>query len=249
LILKYIECDYMVIEQKDEDFYFDFEGGFYRFFLRIYLENNKVGRFLMKISNYNEFIDRVNELGFMTLSDVLPGLPSLSGETKKSNWHTGDYESDPWCWKDRVAKEKKLAYGCILGGHKGFVSPKMYLFFYYAYHPTETIKELWTAGKLCRTTWDLWNLFEERSLLSTSDIRHLMGITIKNGGSNISKDGEPYGWPACVYDKVVDWIPTNWFDDKEKFKPEEAREKILEKGMVIGNNFSRKQLAKKLKLG
>lgn len=227
----------------------------------------------MKITNYKEFVERVNELGFMTLSDVLPGLPSLSAETNKSNWHTGNYESDPWCWKDRVAKEKKLAYGCILGGHKGFISARMYSLFYNAYHSTESMGELWSTGKLSRTTWDLWNLFEENSLLSTSDIRRLMGVTAKNGGSRvdrsikelqsyfyitvvgsrrkINKDGEPYGWPASVYDKVVNWIPPDWLKEQIKIQPDETCEKILDKGMAIaiGEQFSRKQLAKKLKIG
>ena len=70
------------------------------------------------INNYNEFLNRVNELGFMALSNIFPGFPALSEETPKEIWHTGDYNTDPWCWKDRAAQEKQLAFGCILGGNK-----------------------------------------------------------------------------------------------------------------------------------
>ena len=89
------------------------------------------------LNTYDEFIARVEALGFMALSPLVPGLPSLGGETAESQWHTG-LDSDPWRWKDRAAEEKRLAYGCILGGHKGFVTRRMYPIFYAAFHPTSS---------------------------------------------------------------------------------------------------------------
>jgi hypothetical protein len=113
----------------------------------------------------------------MTLTNILTGLPSLSSEAPKDSWHTGNPETDPWCWKDRAAEEKRLAYGCILGGHKGFVSPRMYSIFYTAYHPEELMEERRESGQISQTIWQLWQLFEEKTLLSTSDIRKEMGVT------------------------------------------------------------------------
>jgi hypothetical protein len=84
------------------------------------------GEVLMILKIYEDFINRVNKLGFMAFSPILPGLPSLPEETEPGQWHTGDPETDPWRWKDRAAEEKKLAFGCVLGGHKGFISEKMY---------------------------------------------------------------------------------------------------------------------------
>lgn len=59
----------------------------------------------------------------------------------EENWHTGDPDTDPWCWKDKVAEEKQIAFGCILGGYKGFVSARMYSVFYTAFHPKEHMEE------------------------------------------------------------------------------------------------------------
>ncbi len=81
------------------------------------------------LMTYEDFLDRVETLGFMAFSPLLPGLPSLGGETPENLWHTGQ-DTDPWRWKDRAAEEKRLAYGCILGGHKGFISQRMYPVFY-----------------------------------------------------------------------------------------------------------------------
>ena len=49
------------------------------------------------LTAYEDFLARVESLGFMTLSPLLPGLPSLSDETTESLWHTG-LDTDPWCW-------------------------------------------------------------------------------------------------------------------------------------------------------
>lgn len=218
------------------------------------------------LKKYEEFLDRVDELGFMPLSSLIPGLPSLSEETSEENWHTGDPETDPWRWKDRAAEEKRLAFGCILGGHKGFVSARMYSLFYQAFHPQEDMEERRASGQVSQTTWQLWQLFEEKTLLNTSDIRREMGVTLKKGGSKVDKAiseqqqyyyitvagsrrktdkyGQPYGWAANVYDKVENWVPEEWLKLNSGLSVEEARGRILDKGITIGKNINRNELIK-----
>jgi hypothetical protein len=48
------------------------------------------------LTTYADFLARVEALGFMALSQILPGLPSLGGETAENLWHTG-LDTDPWC--------------------------------------------------------------------------------------------------------------------------------------------------------
>ncbi len=211
------------------------------------------------LKSYEDFIKRVDELGFMSLSDILPGLPSLSEETPEENWHTGDPDIDPWRWKDRAAEEKRLAFGCILGGNKGFIAPRMYSIFYKAYHPEEHMEERREEGQVSQTVWQLWQLFEEKTLLNTSEIRQELGVTLKKGGSRADKAiselqqlfyitvagsrrktdkyGQPYGWPANVYDRVLNWAPREWMELNTGLSREEARELILENATVIGRNI------------
>ena len=208
------------------------------------------------LTSYSDFIERVNELGFMLLSDILPGFPSLGAETRAADWHTGDAETDPWCWKDRAADEKRLAYGCILGGHKGFVSARMYAYFYAACHPAEPMPERWAGGTLKQTTWQLWQVFEQKRLLNTSEVRAVMGVSAKNGAGRVdaaiqelqagyylttagvrrkvAKSGQPYGWPNTVFDRVRDWAPAEWLREAPLLRPREAWEVILETGIEIG---------------
>ncbi|HHV60646.1 MAG TPA: hypothetical protein GXX49_10250 [Clostridiaceae bacterium] len=223
---------------------------------------------MIQLRKYEDFVNRVNELGFMALSDILTGFPSLSGETPKGCWHSGDPETDPWCWKDRVAEEKQLAFGCILGGHKGFISPRMYSIFFTAFHPEESMEERRESGCVSQTVWQLWQLFERKTMLNTSEIRREMGVTLKKGGSKVDKAiqelqkhfyitvagnrrktdkyGKPYGWASNVYDKVENWAPREWMQNNTGLSCEEARERILDIGIAIGKNINRKELARVL---
>jgi hypothetical protein len=186
----------------------------------------------VKLLRYQDFLDRVEELGFMAFSGIVDGLPSLTGETPRNIWHTGDPETDPWRWKDRAAEEKRLAFGCVLGGNKGFIAPKLYPAFLAACRPSEHMEERRYGGLVNQTLWDLWKLFEERKVLDTSEIRSCMGVAGKKGGSRvdsaivelqrlfqitvagsrqkINRDCQPYGWHINVYERVEDWMPSEW---------------------------------------
>lgn len=223
---------------------------------------------MILLKRYEDFLDRVDQLGFMALSNILPGFPSLTEETSKEIWHTGDPDTDPWCWKDRASEEKQIAFGCILSGHKGFVSSRMYSLFYKTFHPQESMEERRASGQVGQTVWRLWLLFEEKTLLNTSDLRREMGVSLKKGGSEIDraikelqrefhvtiagsrrktdKYGRPYGWPANVYDKVENWVPNEWMMLNIDLSCEEARERILDNGTAISKNITRSELAKVL---
>jgi len=219
------------------------------------------------LTKYEDFIARVELLGFMAMSHFLPGLPSLGEETTKNLWHTG-LDTDPWCWKDRVAEEKRLAYGCILGGYKGFVTQRMYPIFYTAFHPPLSMPERWASGTVSQTIWRLWQLFEEKGRLNISQVRKIMRLSRKQGAHTVdaaiqqlqheyyitvdgnerkvSAKGEFYGWPVNRYCRVVDWAPAGWLDSAKDWSPEEARELILDDGVAISNGVNRQDLARKL---
>jgi len=217
------------------------------------------------LTQYPQFIARVEELGFMTLSRVLPGLPSLVEETPPSIWYTGDPQTDPWGWKDRAAAEKRLAYGCVIGGHKGFIAPRLYPLFYAACHPDALLDERWLAGELNQTIWQLWQLFEKKGGQDTSQVRKGMGVTASHGAGRvdsalrqlqrefyltvtgsrrkIGKDGQPYGWAASTFAPVLGWVPPDWVSIPSSLDQPTAREEILALGQQMVGGVSRAGLA------
>jgi hypothetical protein len=221
------------------------------------------------LTTYEDFVARTESLGFMPLSTLLPGMPSLGGETAESQWHTG-LDTDPWRWKDRAAEEKRLAYGCILGGHKGFVTQRMYPIFYAAYHPPLSMLERWASGTVSQNAWRLWQLFEEQSRINISQIRQAMNasgkqsasavdaavqqlqreyyITVDGNERKVSAKGELYGWPVNRYCRVADWAPEGWLESAKDWSAQEARELILDDGVAMAEGVKRQVLAKKLAL-
>ncbi len=224
---------------------------------------------IVMLTNYEDFVARVESLGFLALSPSLPGLPSLGSETPENSWHTG-LDTDPWRWKDRAAEEKRLAYGCILGGHKGFIARHMYPIFYAAFHPISSMPERWSTGIVNQRTWLLWQLFEKEGTLNISQVRQRLGVSRKQGASaidasirqlqheyyitvdgndrKVSSKGEFYGWPVIRYSRVVDWAPTDWLDSAKDWSAVEARELILDDGIAMSDGVNRRDLAKKLAL-
>jgi len=209
---------------------------------------------MQPLTIYQDFVDQVNELGFLPMSGLTPGLPSLGDLTPDGNWHTGDPDTDPWQWKDRAAREKKLAYGCILNGQKGFVSGQLYAAFYTAFHPPEPMPVRWAEGLVDRTTWSLWNLFEKQSVVNTFEAHRMLAgnsssasridsrlqalqaayyITGAGNARKVSRAGQGYGWPAMRYQRVLDWAPEGWLTDAPGMRVNEAWEIILDAGLAI----------------
>jgi hypothetical protein len=215
---------------------------------------------------YSEFLTCIEHLGFLPFSHLLSGLPSLSSFTSNTQWHTGDPETDPWRWKDRAAAEKSLAYGCILGGHKGFIAPRLYGLFYLAFHPTPAFIDRWEAGEVNHTTWQVWNLFEKQTILDTGQIRKKLGVTASNGASRvdlsvrelqrdfylcvtgsrrkIGKNGQEYGWAINTLTRIENWIPNEWLTIPTNLDQVSAREQVLDLGMRSGENLERSELAR-----
>lgn len=226
------------------------------------------GSRMAKLCTYEDFLERVDELGFMAFSNILEGLPSLVSETPEGIWHTGDTETDPWRWKDRAAEEKRLAFGCILGGNKGFVSARLYPVFYAACHPGQSMEERRYNGLVSQTAWELWRLSEDRNALDTGEIRRLMNVSKKKGAGRVDaaiselqqyfyitvagsrqktdKSGMPYGWHVNVYEKVKSWAPASWLESSHAIKGEDAVEEILDIGEANGNGIDRSKLKKVL---
>lgn len=221
-----------------------------------------------RVKFYTGFLELVENLGFMPFSPILDGLPSLPEYTIQKNWFTDDPDIDPWLWKYRASQEKKLAFGNILGGQKGFISSRMYPVFYNGFHPHESFEERWVEGLISVTTRKLWQLFDNYGKLSTSDMKRALHVSLKKGGSRLDasikelqrdfyitvdgstlktdKQGKKYGWYENIYSPVLDWAPAEWRVTESGFRREEAQREILYAALAINDQLDRNKLAKKL---
>jgi len=189
---------------------------------------------------YNDFIEKMNEIGFAP--------PQTDFNIPDSQMWTGDPELDPWIWKDRAVQDKKLAYGSFYNGKKGYIAPRFYSIFIDAFKPRKTIEERHESGKLGQYEWKFWQLLkEENRALGTHEYRKLIGVTADKGRSALDaavvrlqmtfdiatignvdmldKNGKPYN-QSVGYDKVENWVPQEWLTMNPRIEHEEALEAI-----------------------
>ena len=219
------------------------------------------------LKTYSDFLAYAETSGVLAFSGkFIAGFPKLDELTLGTQWHTGNTETDPWQWKDRAAQEKRLAFGNILGGRKGFIAPALYPLFYSACRPDGTPEDRYKDGTVKKNVLDVYRLFEGGETLDTSEIRKKLGVTKKDGASavdaavvtlqrtfyitvcgnrrKVSFDGREYGWPANTYGLVDDWA-RDWL--KVPFLPtDEARARILDHCAALDQQIDLKALKKLL---
>ncbi len=219
------------------------------------------------LKTYDDFLAYAESVGVLAFSGkFLPGFPKLDALTAPSQWHTGDETTDPWQWKDRAAAEKRLAFGNILGGRKGFIAPSMYPLFYSACRPDGELGDLYRDGLIKKTVMDVYALFGGEKSLDTSEIRRTLGVTKKDGASavdaavvtlqrlfyitvcgnrrKVSADGVEYGWPANTYCLTSDWAAA-WLSEP-LLPTKDARDKILAHCAALDPAIDQKKLGKLL---
>ncbi len=222
----------------------------------------------MHLQTYADFLACLEEKGVIWFSPSCPaGLPSFGHLTIENQWHTNDPETDPWQWKDRAALEQRAAVGNVLGGHKGFIAPRMYPLFYAASRPMRPFEERYEDGLVPRMQQRVYGAFSPGERLSTFELRErVIGpkkeemsklfnalealmrdfyLTVCGSKRKVNALGEPYGWPAVDYARAEDWHG-EWLANAALLPQAEAREAIVEHCLRIGATVDADTLRKEL---
>ena len=131
---------------------------------------------------YDEFVERVNDAGFLTPFTNYIDPEIFTWGRKNSQAYSGNLETDPEQWKTRSARERKLAYGCFFNGRAGgYISPRFYSIFIDAFNPRITPEERYESGKLGKYEKIVWDLLNQHGTpLSWSDFRQKAGLSPAN---------------------------------------------------------------------
>lgn len=214
---------------------------------------------------YDEFIEKVNEAGFLTPFTNYLG-PDADGQE-----YTGDPDTDPRIWRTRAAQEKKLACGYFFNGKPGYIAPRFFSIFVDAFRPRMTMEERYESGKLGQYEWEIWNLLkkvnrtlgwhefwqmigvtakDDRRALEADLVRLQMtlDVTISGTADILYKTGEVY--TKCIgYNKVDNWVPAEWMEMNPRIDHEEALEIICRQAEKISSTGeARKAFVRTLKL-
>lgn len=220
----------------------------------------------MVIKTYQEFIDTVERLGVVSFyGKFVEGFPRVQDMAGDWQWHT-DEDYDPWAWKIRAVDEQRLAFGCLLGGTKGFIAKAMYPLFYAANRPTRTLEQRYRDGLISQTAYRVYRLFEDGRPWTTADIRTALGVSKKSGASAVDgaivqlqreylislcgnsyradAKGQTFGWAINTYCLTEEWAD-DWLPDTLPDR-DEARHLILAHCAAWNRGIDERKLAKAL---
>jgi hypothetical protein len=202
-----------------------------------------------KITEYSEFLEVLEEIGFMPLSNNCINFTNISDLTEEKEWHTG-LATDPWSWRVRAESERKAAYGKLFDKKPGFISYEWYPIFIAARRKGRSFSEMYSEGLISYNAKQIYELFNEHSILALHEIKSLCGITketnskfenamtelqmrmfitINGTKQKLSQKGGTYGWPSTAYSTVETWAGEKLMQETEEIDAEEAIENIMYK--------------------
>ena len=219
----------------------------------------------VEMLKYDDFIEKVNEAGFLNPFTNYIDLGIFTYGGKSSQAYSGNPETDTEQWKMRSAQEKKLAYGFFFNGKPGgYIAPRFYSIFIDAFKPRMTVEERYKSGKLGEYEKIIWDLLNQHGTpLSWSDFRQKAGFSPANkykeecrklesalkqlqATFDITVSGTA-GHIGC--DKADNWVPPEWMEMNPRMEHEEALEIIYQQSEKISNaGNAKKAFAKSLKL-
>jgi len=79
-----------------------------------------------RIHDTEELVSKVQEIGCLPLfSNTIPGF-SVEEHTPAGVWWTGDPGTDPWEWRQILARDERVAYGKFFGKKAGFIAKEWF---------------------------------------------------------------------------------------------------------------------------
>ena len=231
------------------------------------------------IKNYNDFIAALLDAGFsMASGDNDEGIFKLIQYGWKQEpddyplrWYSGDPDTDPASWSNRVLERGDIAYGKMFFRKSGYMTKEWWPYFLVvrrSAHGGNAFDSLYADGKISQAAKRIYDLFAEHDKLALHEIKPLAGfakeekskfdnaltelqmymfITICGNRQKTSQTGDAYGWPSNVFCTTERFFGDEVFARADKIKPEEAIVKITEQIYKLNPSAAQKKINKFIK--
>lgn len=181
----------------------------------------------MLLKSYDEFLQAVNECGFITMGQNEVGMPNLNEITLRSAWYCGDPDRDPSIWKNRFARDKEGVYIQLLNKHM-MLSLEYYDIFRAIYENKDSIEDMYSKGLINKYAVQIERvlleaeyigIYDFKKLLSIkskedlklfkkalAELQSVMKITISGAAKRVNKLGETVGWNGATFSLLHLWL-------------------------------------------
>ena len=204
------------------------------------------------IHTVDEAIEYIEKVGFLPLfKNEIPGF-SLEERTAPECWWSGDPKTDPWEWREIIARRGKIAYGKFFDKKAGFISkawlPDMVNYRRDGYD----FDALWDDEKASIRQKKIMDLYaddkKDEEYYSyemkqkagfgkegekgfegvITGLQMQMYLCMRDFRQKINKRGESYGWPVAVYSTFEHLWGYEYVTSAYSVTPVESAEKIAE---------------------
>ena len=227
-----------------------------------------------EIRNYGDFINVLLAAGFSTGSGnaegvfaVVPwGWPHSAPYDSPVRWHTGDPETDPWQWRERVLDERDdIAYGKLFCRKSGYITREWYPYFYAARRGGRDFDEDYEDGQISQAAKRIYGVIEQNGATPVHIVKQLAGfmreeksrfdsaiielqmkmyLTVSGRQQKQSNMGLLYGWASTVYCKTEDFFGGEFLDEAAELSPEKATADITERILELNPAATAAKIAK-----
>ena len=221
----------------------------------------------MIINNFNDFYDALKYCGFSMGGANDEGIFSVSSMfSDRIQWHTGDFETDPWEFRMRVLDEvEDIAYSKVFFRKSGYISKEWYPYFYAIRRKNRTFEEDYSDGTISLFMKNIYDVIKKNDCIAFHAIKQDCGISKENSSKfekviidlqmrmyitmcgrqqKISQKGDGFGWSSTVFCTVERFFGDDLLEKVVKISENEAIEKITEQIYRINPNADFKKIIK-----
>jgi len=226
------------------------------------------------VQNFDDFIKTLLDAGFTMSGGNAEGIYAIIGwgwndplpfETP-IRWHTGDPETDPWEWINRVLDERDdIAYGKLFFKKSGYITRGWFPYFLAVRRGSTDFNEAYEAGTISHFAKRIYDVVSSNEQLSVEDIKRLgafsredkpgfdramtelqmkMFISPCGRRMKISKNGDEYGWSSTVFCTTERFFGRDIFDEAAIIDKDEAFEKIKAQVLKLNPSASEKKISR-----
>jgi len=223
---------------------------------------------------YNDFIEALLTAGFTMGGGSADGIYAIINwgweeappyETP-IRWHTGNKETDPWEWINRVLDEREdIAYGKLFFKKSGYITRQWLPYFLAARRCGISFNEAYEDGTISHFAKRIYDVVSTHETLPVEDIKRLGGFTREDKSGfdramtelqmkmfispcgrryKVSQKGEEYGWSSTVFGTAERRFGGDVFEQAAGIDVDDAKSKITAQVLSLNPMAHEKKIAK-----
>lgn len=173
---------------------------------------------------------------------------NVEERTMGEDWWTGNYESDPWTWRELAARVDDIAYGKFFHNKSGFISKEWFPYFANYRRDGYDFDARWEDGIASYRQKKIMDIFESNEEMASHILKEVAGfgkgglknyagmitdlqmqsyLIIHDFRRKVSKKGLEYGMPISIFVTPEKKWGYDYIASGYQEKPEQSKERIM----------------------